>query len=924
MRTFFRTLRWRFQRRQRDDDLREELEFHLDEEAAERQADGLPDDQARRAARLHLGNLAIVEERVRAEWGWTWIEQLIQDVRYASRAMLRNRAFTLLTILSLALGIGANTAIYSFMDAVLMRSLPVKDPGSLVVVNWRSRDATRDAQGNREFVMHSMSGSVNGDAEGGLRSGIFPYPAFELLQKQSSSVFSSVFAYYPNRGANLLIDGQAYTGRGEYVSGEFFRGLEVRPAAGRLLVGDDDRVGAPPVLVISFAFSERHFGQADRAPGRSILINAIPFTIVGVTPPDFFGVDPAAAPEFYLPLHANLLVDAAGLNGVTKDQYLAQDYYWLEMMARLRPGVSLDDAQTVLAPQFRQWVSTTAVTPAERANLPSLSLAEGAGGLDNLRRTYSKPLFILLMLVGMILLLACANTANLLLARAAARRREMAVRLSIGAGRLRVVRQLLTESVLLASLGGLAGVLLALWGIRFLTLLLASGQEPFTLNAEMNWRVLLATLVVSVLSGTLFGLAPALQSTRPDVMPALKDIRGEASRGRRRGFRGLSLSRVLVVAQVAMSLLLLVTAALFVRTLANLHAVELGFNQQNVLLFDVNARQAGHQDPEIADFYGALRRSLTGIPGVQSATLARASIISAGTQLPIFVSGKEARGTRFLNVGPSFFTTMQIPLLLGREIDERDRPHTAPVAVVNERFATLHFGGSNAIGRHITLGGPTTRDMEIVGVSGNVRYQGLREELVPVVFVAYDQGDYPPLEEMTFALRTTGNPLAYASTVRELIHKADLRVPVTNLKTQDGEIEETINQEIIFARLCTGFALIALVIASVGLYGTTSYGVARRTSEIGIRMALGARRGKVVLMVLREVVLLAAAGLAIGVPMALAVSRLVESFLFGLKPTDPAALLLSVVILALAAAVAGYVPAHRASRIEPTTALRHE
>jgi macrolide transport system ATP-binding/permease protein len=267
---------------------------------------------------------------------------------------------------------------------------------------------------------------------------------------------------------------------------------------------------------------------------------------------------------------------------------------------------------------------------------------------------------------------------------------------------------------------------------------------------------------------------------------------------------------------------------------------------------------------------------------------------------------------------------MQIPLLLGREIDERDRPHTAPVAVVNERFATLHFGGSNAIGRHITLGGPTTRDMEIVGVSGNVRYQGLREELVPVVFVAYDQGDYPPLEEMTFALRTTGNPLAYASTVRELIHKADLRVPVTNLKTQDGEIEETINQEIIFARLCTGFALIALVIASVGLYGTTSYGVARRTSEIGIRMALGARRGKVVLMVLREVVLLAAAGLAIGVPMALAVSRLVESFLFGLKPTDPAALLLSVVILALAAAVAGYVPAHRASRIEPTTALRHE
>ena len=922
--TLLRKLRWWATRDRREAELREELQFHLEAEEAERRGDGMNEAGARRAARLDLGDPARVEERVRAEWGWTWLEQLGQDLRYAARAMRHSTAFTALTVLSLALGIGANTAIYSFMDAVLMRSLPVGEPASLVVVNWRSRDNTRDAQGNREFVMHAMSGSVNGDPEGGLRSGIFPYPAFELLQKQSSAVFSSVFAYYPNRGANLLIDGQAYTGRGEYVSGDYFRGLEVSPAAGRLLLADDDRVGAPPVLVVSLAFSERHFGRADRAPGRSILINSVPFTIVGVTPPEFFGVDPAAAPEFYLPLHTNLLVDADGMNRVTKDQFLEQGYYWLEMMARLKPGVSREEAHAVLAPRFQQWVVTTAATPAERGNLPRLDLVNGAGGLNNLRRAYSKPLLVLLVLVGLILLLACCNTANLLLARATARRREMAVRLSIGAGRVRIIRQLLTESVLLASLGGLAGVLLAILGVRFLTLLLASGPDPFTLKADMNWRVLLATLVVSVACGTLFGLAPALHSTRADVMPALKDVRVGAPTGRRR-LRGVSLSRALVVSQVAMSLLLLATAALFVRTLSNLHAVELGFNQQNVLLFDINARQAGHQDPEIATFYDTLLGRIATIPGVQSATIARASIISAGTQLPIFVSEQEAPGTRFLSVGPGFFSTMQIPMLLGREIDRRDRRHTSPVAVVNERFATLHFGTSNAVGRHITLRGPeSSRDMEIVGVSGNVRYQGLREELVPVVFVAYDQGDYPPIEEMTFALRTRENPLAYAGTVSEIVHKADARVPVTNLKTQSGEIDETINQEIVFARLCTGFALIALVIASVGLYGTTSYGVARRTSEIGIRMALGARQGNVVLMVLCEVLMLSAIGIVAGVPMALAVSRLVESFLFGLKPTDPAALTLSVVILALAVIVAGYVPARRASRIEPTTALRHE
>ena len=407
-------------------------------------------------------------------------------------------------------------------------------------------------------------------------------------------------------------------------------------------------------------------------------------------------------------------------------------------------------------------------------------------------------------------------------------------------------------------------------------------------------------------------------------MPALKDARpGAGAIGT--GVRGVRPGRALVVSQVAIALVLVLTAGLFVRTLTNLRAVDLGFNPHSVLLFDVNARQAGHEDPEIAAYYERLRARMATIPGVEAATLSRASIISAGTQLDIRVAGRQARGTRFLTVGPGFFTAMQIPMLLGREIDERDRTDTAPVVVVNQRFAELNFGaGISPIGRQITLGGPRPRGMEIVGVSANVRYQGVKEDFVPVVFVPYDQGDWPPLEAMTFALRTTGDPMDSLRAAKEVVRQADPRVPVTDARTQPAEIDQSINREIVFARLCSAFAALGLIIAMVGLYGVTSYGIARRTGEIGIRIALGARGAQVLRMVMREVVTLGAAGLAIGVPVALAGSRLVESFLFGLTPTDPVTIVLAATILATCVVVAGYVPARRASRIDPATALRHE
>jgi len=910
---------WLLRRHSKEDELRQELEFHLDEETELRREEGLASEQARWAARRDLGNVALVRENTRAVWTWRFLEQLLQDLRYAFRAMRHNKAFTALAAVSLALGIGANTAIYSFLDTILLRSLPVSDPSSLVVINWKSKLPERNANREPIFVMHSVSGSSYSDKEGQI-SGIFPYPAFELLRTHNA-VFTTLFAYFPAPSRTVMVHGHSERSNGEFVSGDYFRGLAVAPAAGRLIGSDDDLAGAPPVVVLNFGVSQRRFGSPANAVGQTVLIDNKPFIVIGVTPPEFFGVDPASAPDFYLPAHSILVLDAGRTWGETEESFLDKNYYWIEMMARLRPGVGIAQAQASLEPLFHNWVASTAENDRERANLPRLVIREGAGGLDTLRHEYSRPLYVLLAMVGLILLIACANSANLLLARAAARKREMAVRLSLGAGRWRVMRQLLTESVVLASLGGALGVFFAVWGIRFLTVLLANGDERYTLRAELNWHVLAATFALSVLCGVLFGMAPAIQSTKADVMPALKEVR--EGKPRRRFFR-LNLGHALVVAQIAISLLLLVGAGLFVRTLSNLESVQLGFNRENLLLFELNARQAGHRDPEIGAFYGNLRRRFKEIPGVRAASLSHLSIIRAGRQLPISIKGVFARGTRVLNCGPEFFATMQIPILAGRDVEDRDGPGSPGVVFVNERFARLHFGSNNPIGQYVTLGGETPRDMEIAGLSADARYGDLKREIPPVVYIPYNQGTTPPIDQMVYELRTAGDPLFYVKAVGDIVHQADPRIPVTGIKTQAVEIDQSINQEIIFAKLCTGFAILALVIACVGLYGTMSYKMERRTGEIGIRMALGAQRAGVVRMVLREVTVLAVVGLAIGLPVAAAMSKLVKSFLYGLKPNDPLAIAVAAFIMVAAVILAGYGPARRASRIDPMIALRHE
>jgi predicted permease len=603
--------------------------------------------------------------------------------------------------------------------------------------------------------------------------------------------------------------------------------------------------------------------------------------------------------------------------------------YRIDVMGRLRPGITRERAEAELGTKFHQFVLASATNEKDKADLPRLWVEEAGSGVDSLRRQYSTPLFVLMTMVAFILAIACANIANLLLARAAARRREIAVRLSLGASRRRVIRQLLTESLLLALPGGLLGLGIAAAGIRFLLWLLAGGNQDFSLRAEIDWRILAFTIGVSFATGILFGLAPAIAATRVDVTPALKETRSSAPS--RRG-RFIGLSQMLVIGQIALSLLLVLGAAIFVRTLANLHAVEIGFNQENVLTFNLDASQAGYKDATLRAFYAEMNERFRNLPGVRAASVSDMALVSnsnhtTGVALPGTprISGRNLPHTALISVGPAFFETMQLSILLGRPLDARDVEGGPRAAVVNEVFAKTYFPNDNAIGHQFGLGSSKKGDLTIIGVARNARYSSLKEAIPPVVYVSYLQNllNRPPIG-MTFELRTAGNPLRLAQTVRKVVSAVAPRVPVTNLMTQAQHIDNTIVQERTFADLCTAFALLALAIACVGLYGTMAYAVARRTNEIGIRIALRAERRRIIWMVQREVLLLAGVGLTIGMVAAWGTTSSIRNFVFGMRAADPIAMIASIGILLASASVAGFAPAVRASRVNALTALRHE
>ena len=909
--TVRRKLPWLFQRRRREAELAEELQFHLEEEAAERESAGLAPDAARLAARRDLGNATAVAEQTRAAWSWRWLEELAQDLRYSARAMAAAPAFTVLALLSLALGIGANTAIFSFLDSILLRSLPVQDPHSLILLRMHTRSNE----------VHGMDFHAGGsyDPANGLINPTFSYPCFEWLGG-ADRLFSGAIAYQSAGDLTVSARGQAALLNGEFVTGNYFRVLGVGPAAGRLITPDDDRSGAAPAVVVSYAAADRHFGGAAAAPGQPILVNNVPFTIAGVTPPEFFGADPGVSPDLYFPLHTNVLIEPPRPWSPPARRFFNPDIEWLNVMARLRPGVTVSQVQGALAGPFQEWMVVNNHRR-NRSDLPTLRVDPGAQGLDGLRHQFSKPLYMLMTLVALILALACVNIANLMLARSAARRREMAVRLSIGAGRFRLIRQLLTESVLLALAGGAVGVVIAVWGTQFLSRLLSNPRYSLTLRADLNWHVLAAAVALSVLTGIVFGLAPALESTRVDLISGLKH---SCTGDPRRSFFRLGLGRILVVSQIAIALLILVAAGLFSRTLANLESINLGFNRENILTFSLNARQAGHGNAEIVPLYDDLRARFTAMSGVRAATIAERPLIGSGaSNTMVDFGGPKPMGTRVLGVGPDFFAVVQIPLRLGRPIELRDR---AGVAVVNQTFVDRFLNGTNPIGRRVRmLSDEGKPEIEIIGVAADALYgNNLHAKPQPTMFLAYTQALFGPVDDVVFELRTAGNPLNYVRAVRDIVRQADPGLPVSDVKTQAALVDQTISQQMTFTRVSMALAVLALVIAAVGLYGTVSYNIARRIPEIGIRMALGAQRRRVVWNVLREVLLLAAAGIAVSLPIALTASKLVKSFLYGLERNDPFALTFAGLLLLAAAMLAGFIPARRASRIDPMTALRHE
>ena len=912
-------MQWRYWRReQRNNDLDDEIAHDLAAEAEERIRSGATREEAERASYRDFGNVLLLKEDIREMWGFLSLERLGQDLRYGWRNLCKNPLFATMAVLSLALGIGANTAIYSVMDAIMIRSLPVRNPGELMILNWRA--------GHDDGVVQSHNGSAYDEPGGGRTSPDFPWPAYNLLSHNNS--FSTLFAYKGAGRLNLTINGQAELGEVEFVSGNFFSGLGIVPAAGRLITDNDNLADASQVAVVSYSYWRGRLAGDPGAVGRTININNIPFTITGVAAPEFFGIRPGSAPVLYIPI-VNRPSLARNYGDEHDTMFTGVHFYWVDMMGRLRPGVTPTQAQAELAARFHQFVLGSAANEKERADLPALWLEEGGSGVDSLRRRYSKPLLVLMIMVAFILAIACANIANLLLARASTRRREMAVRLSLGAGRLRVMRQLLTESLLLALPGGVLGLAVAAAGIRFLLWLLSAGDESFNLHAGIDWRMLAFAIASALATGIVFGLAPALEATRVDITPALKETRASAPRSRGNHF---GLGRFLVVAQIALSLLLVLGATIFVRTLANLHSVEVGFNQEHLLTFSLDASQAGYKEAALKAFYARMDEQFRALPGVRAATetdmpLVANSSSSTNVKLP-GVPKHEGRGgpnTCYITVGPTFFETMQIPVVLGRPIDSHDVDGAPLAAVVNEVFAKKYFPNQNPIGRQFGLGNAEARDLTIVGVARNARYNSLKNAIPPVAYLSSLQNvvKRPPIA-MFFELRTEGNPEAIAETVRKAVHEVAPNVPVTNMMTQSERIDTTIVQERTFADLCSVFAVLALVIACVGLYGTMAYAVSRRTNEIGIRMALGADRRRILWMVLREVLALAVVGLTVGLFCAWSAMSAIQSFVFGMKPADPVAILVAAGILAAALLLAGFAPAARASRIAPLTALRHE
>jgi predicted permease len=846
---------------------------------------------------------------------YRWEDAMIQDLRFGARMLLKHKSFTTVAVLSLALGIGANTAIFQLLDAVVLKTLPVRNPEELVLFNWLS---------GPKGMARSVLGDIGRDPATGMTSSTsFSYLTFEQLRDHNQSLVE-VFAFTAKQ-LNVTANGQAEFVSGQLVSGGYYAGPGVQPVLGRTISVEDDQAAASPVAVITHRYWQQRFGLDPAVVGKTIYVNNIPCTIIGVTPPGFHGaLQVGQSPDVSIPLALEPQLSQA--NSRLNRPWV----WWLRVMGRLKRGVSAERARAELESAFKQsaaegWMLSPAEGKQhqEPRDVPRLRTADGSQGLTELRQKRAQSLTILMVIVGLVLLIACANVANLLLARAATRQKEIAMRLALGAGRLRLVRQLLTESVLLASIGGVLGAILAYWGKDLLLALQPWGGTGLALDLRLDLRVLAFTTAVSLLTGMVFGLAPALRATRVDLTPALKDNARNSSSGTRS-----SLSKALVVVQVALSLVLLIGAGLFTRTLRNLQNLEAGFNRENLVTFGLDPKLNNYPNAQVAQLFQRLLERLEAIPGVRSATLSQYPILSGSRDdAPISVQGQtpapgEVRRALVNEVATNFLGTLEIPILRGRGLNLRDDERAPKVAIINEALARKYFAQEDPIGRRISLGGSeTSGQIEIIGLAKDAKYFDLRGEMPPTVYLPYFQA---PAGSAYFAVRTTDEPTAMLTLIRQTVSEIDSNLPLSDLHTVRQQVESGWAQERLFASLSSFFGLLAVSLAAIGLYGVMAYGVARRTNEIGIRMALGAQRLDVVWLVLRESLLLVALGVGIGLATALATTRLIASQLFGLTPMDPLTITLATLLLIGVAVTAGYLPARKAARVDPLAALHHE
>jgi predicted permease len=833
------------------------------------------------------------------------METIIKDIRYAFRGLLKRPVFSLVAIITLALGIGANTAIFTLVNAVLLKSLPVSKPEELVLFS--------DVRGE---------GTQQGDAPPG-KWDLFSYDSYLYLRKQNQS-FQDICAFRSGESRLSVTpagSSNVQRAQGHLVSGNYFSVMGVQARLGRTLGPADDQPSAPPAAVVSYRYWQKELNSDSAIVGKTLLINGTNFTVVGVTPQEFFGERVRRSPDFWMPLAFQPQVE------MRKSSLDDKTVYWLSLLGRLRSGVTINQAQAQTTLSLRQYLTEQAGSKlndeVQRSiEGSSIEMVPGGQGISGLRFIYSKPLHMLMAIVGMVLLIACANVGSLFLARAASRNSEMSLRLALGASRTRIVRQLLTESLLLAICGGLTGVLLAQWGVRILVGLVTK-ETPLETSPDL--LILVFTATVAMLSGLLFGLLPAIRASRTDLAGAMKE-RTRSSTGRSR----FGIASGLVILQVCLSMVLLTGAGLFARSLLNLQKADVGFKHEQVLTLQVDPRLGEYKSAALTPLYQRLLERLKTLPGAESVTISSyAPMSGSSSNSNITITGyepapKEDMQSNVVLIGPNWNETLGVPLLQGRGIRDTDTAAEHDVAVVNQAFADHYFKGQNPIGRVFCFGDEfeAKNQIEIVGVIGNIKASEAREAPAKTLYLPILQTK--DAFAASFQIKTTGDPSKLAPTVRAAIAQIEPKLPVLEVASLSDQINSTFKQDRLISQLMSFFGGLALLLAAIGLYGVMSNGVVRRTNEIGIRMALGAARSNILWLVLKETLVLVVIGLVVGIPIALGAGKFVSSQLFGLKATDPVTLVVAGGVLIFVAMLAGYLPARRASRVDPLVALRDE